>query len=96
MPTLAAFLLSMVQPLIGRILVALGFSVVSFVGFQAMFDQIAAQAQGAYGSLPGDVAGLASLAGFPEALGIIFGALATRVALIQAVSLTKRLTATPG
>lgn len=91
MPTLAAFVLSLITPVIGRILVALGFSVVSFVGFDAMFAQVAQQASSAYGSLPGDVAGLASLAGLPEGLGILFGALATRVALISATTLAKRI-----
>ena len=96
MPTLAAWLMTMITPVVGRVLFALGFSVVSYVGFDAMFAQIAQQAATAYGSLPGDVLGLAGLAGLPEGLGIIFGALATRVALISATSLTKRIAANPG
>lgn len=95
MPTLAAFILSMITPVVGRVLVALGFSVVSFVGFDAMFVAVAQQASAAYGSLPSGVLGLASLAGFGEGLSIIFGALATRVALISATALAKRIGAAP-
>ena len=95
MPTLAAFLISMVTPLVGRVLVALGFSVVSYVGFDAMFTQIANQAANAYAGLPSAVLGLAGLAGLPQALGILFGALATRVALISATALAKRIGANP-
>jgi hypothetical protein len=95
MPTLAVWLMTMITPVVGRVLFALGFSVISFVGFDAMFTQVAQQAASSYGSLPGDVLGLAGLAGFPEALGILFGALATRVALISATTLAKRIGAAP-
>lgn len=95
MPTLAVWLLSMITPVVGRVLFALGFSVISFVGFDAMFLQIAQQAATAWGGLPAGVLGLAGLAGLPEAMGILFGALATRVALISATTLAKRIGAAP-
>lgn len=95
MPTLAVFIMSMITPVVGRVLFALGFSVISYVGFDAMFAQIANQAASAYAGMPSAVLGLAGLAGLPEALGILFGALATRVALISATSLAKRIGANP-
>lgn len=83
MGTLASFLLAMVTPLLGRILVALGFSVVTFVGMEAMIGALIGRMQSGWGGLPGDVVGLIGLAGGGEALSIICGAALTRVAIWQ-------------
>lgn len=79
----AAFLLALVQPMIARIMVALGLSIASFVGMDALMGQVIGAAQGAWGGLPASILALAGLAGIGQALGIIMGAVLTRVLIWQ-------------
>jgi len=79
----ATFLLAMVQPLIARILVTVGFSLVTFTGMTVLFDTLTAQAVSAWGGLPATILQLAGLAGIGEALSIITGAIATRILIWQ-------------
>jgi hypothetical protein len=44
----AAFILSLVQPILARVLVSLGFSLVSFVGFDLALNQVIQAAEGAW------------------------------------------------
>ncbi len=78
-----AFLLALVQPILARILVALGFSVVSLVGMQALLDGLIAATRNAWGGLPSQLLALAGLAGIGQALGIIMGAVLTRILIWQ-------------
>ena len=91
----AAFLLAMVQPLIARIFVALGLSVVSFVGMDLVMDQVISTAQNAWGGLPAGILQLAGLAGVGQALSIIFGAIMTRVLIWNLSKTTRILGANP-
>lgn len=89
------FLLQMVRPLVARVLVALGLSVVSFVGMDVLMSQLVQAAQNAWGGLPLGVLQLAGLAGIGEALSIIMGAVLTRVMIWQLSRSSRILGANP-
>ncbi|PJI98094.1 uncharacterized protein DUF2523 [Acidovorax sp. 69] len=86
----AQLIMAMVSPIIARIFVTLGLSLVSFVGMDLLMDQVIATAQNAWGGLPAGILQLAGLAGVGQALSIIFGAIMTRV-LIWNLSKTTRI-----
>lgn len=90
-----AFLLALVQPIIARILVALGMSVVTFTGMAVLMEQVTQAVQSAWGGLPGAILGLAGLAGLGEGLSIVFGAIATRVLIWQLTKSTRMLMTNP-
>lgn len=92
---LSAWLAAMVQPLLARILTAIGFSVVSVVGMNAMLNQLRQYFVTSVNSLPADVLNLFLIAGGGTAAGILFGAIAVRVALWQIQNSTKILGTNP-
>lgn len=75
------FLASAVGPLAIRALVAIGFGVVSFTGVTQAFTGLVTYATSSWSSLPVSVLQLATLAGIPQALGMVFGAMLARVSL---------------
>jgi hypothetical protein len=77
----AAFLLAMVGPLAIRVLIALGFGAVAFTGITEVVNQLVSSAQASWGGVSGAALALASLAGVPTALGLIFGAFIARTTL---------------
>lgn len=89
MGTLAAILMSLVGPMVLRALTILGVGLVTFTGVTAGLQGLVQAAQDNWGALPAAMLGLASLAGVPQALGIIVGAMTARVATWAAVSATK-------
>jgi len=74
------FLLAMVEPLIAKILIALGFSVVSIVGVDAALNAVKALVIGNFNSA-GSILSFALYIWIGKGLGIIFGACATKLAL---------------
>lgn len=78
---LAAWLLSMVGPIIGRILLAIGFSVITITGMDLVIEQIKNQLISGAGALAADAFALFQISGGGLAMGIIMGAINTRVAL---------------
>lgn len=80
---IAAWLAAMMGPLTARILMSLGFSVVTIVGVTATLDAIKGQFIASMNTLPAVGLQLAMLAGAGQAMGIILGAMATRVMLWQ-------------
>lgn len=78
---LAVWILALVQPLIARVLITLGFSIVSVVGVTAALDGLKAQFLAYASQIPAMGLQLALLGGAGEGAGIIFGACATRLAL---------------
>lgn len=92
---IGAWLLAMMQPLLAKILVSLGFSVVSIVGLQAITDGLKSQAISGLGALTPEMAALFGLAGGPEGLGIIIGACTTKLMLWTIQSGTKILGTNP-
>lgn len=92
---IGTWIFSLVQPLLGKILLSLGFSVISIVGMQAIFAQLKQMlTAGFYGVSP-DMLNLFLLAGGGEGLGIIVGAMATKLMLWQAQNAVKILGAAP-
>lgn len=81
-----SFLLAAAGPLALRVLATVGAVVVSVAGVDAGVQALIARAQSGYASMPPDVLQLASLAGVPEGLGLIMGAVAGRAALWAALS----------
>jgi hypothetical protein len=81
MQGLGTFLLAMCKPLLGRILVSLGFSVVTLVGLDLAITNLKGQFIAAVGGIPADGLNLALLAGAGQAMGIIMGAITTRILL---------------
>lgn len=76
-----AFLAAAIGPLAIRALVAIGFGVVSFAGVQVAMNALTGYAQTYWAGLPGAVLQLSTLCGFPTALGLVFGAMAGRLAV---------------
>lgn len=89
---IAAFLASMVGPLVLRALVALGIGTVTFTGVTVALQGLIDMAMQNWASLPSDVLGLASIAGIPQALGIVAGAFTARAGMWVAVSATRWIT----
>ena len=93
---IATFIMSLVQPLIARILTALGFSVVSIVGVTASINAVKNELISSVNSMPVDVLNVFLLGGGGIGLGMILGAIAFRLALWQIQSATKILGVNPG
>lgn len=78
---IAAWLLSMVGGIVGRVLLALGFSVVSVAGFEFAIGGLKNQLMGSANSMPFDALNLMMLSGIGVGLNIVFGAITFRVTL---------------
>jgi hypothetical protein len=80
--TVAAWLVAMMQPLISRILVVLGLSLVTYTGLDFVLNGLVTAVQTSWGALPATTLQLARLAGIAEGLSIIGSAIATKILLI--------------
>jgi hypothetical protein len=89
MTTLFAFLVGAVGPLAIRVLMAIGFATVTFTGVTVAMNNLIEFAQTNWSSLPATVLQLASIAGIPLALGMVFGAGMARVTLWMVANSTK-------
>lgn len=84
------FLVALVEPILARLLVALGFSVVSIVGVDAALNTVK-------GMIVSNLSGLGGIIDFAlylwlgKALGVIFGACATKLMLWNIQNATKIL-----
>lgn len=92
----SVFLLAMVQPILARILLSLGLSVVSIVGMGAVVDQLKQSVISGVSGLPADMGNFFLLCGGGVGIGIIFGAVATRLMLWQIKNATQILGKNPG
>ena len=88
---MGTWLAAMVRPLIAKILLTLGFSVVSVVGVTTVLQQLKTAFISQALALPAAALQLALLAGVGVAIGIIFGAVTTRIALWQIQNAVKVL-----
>jgi cell division protein FtsX len=88
---LAVWILAMVQPLIGRILVSLGMSVVTITGFTFAVAAVKQSFIGSVNALPVDILNLFLLSGGGIACGMVLGAVTTRVLITQISNSTKIL-----
>jgi hypothetical protein len=86
---LGTWILSLVQPLLSRIMIALGMSMVSIVGVTEVLAQLKDQLSSGWGAMPAAIAGMVQLAGGGLGIGMIMGAITTRVLLWQAARATQ-------
>lgn len=93
---LGVWIMSLLQPALGRILASLGFSVVSIVGMEAIFQQLKSQLTTNLAGLPLDALQLFLLGGGGTGIGIILGALTTKFLLWQVQKSTQILGRNPG
>lgn len=92
---LGVFLIALVEPLLGKILMALGFSVVSIVGVDVALTQVKGMIVGGIGGL-GGLIDFALYLWIGKGIGIIFGACATKLALWQIQHATSIIGKGPG
>ncbi|WP_426342800.1 DUF2523 domain-containing protein [Pseudoduganella sp. S-14] len=78
---IAAWLLTLVGPLVVRIVAALGFTAVAYTGVTVLVNQLVSTAQQNWSSMPLAVLQLCTLSAIPQVLGMIFGAYMARVAM---------------
>ena len=93
---IGTWLLTLVSPMLGRLLTALGFSVVSIVGMEGILSSLKNSLMSGIGGLSADMFNLFLIAGGGQALGIITGALTTKLLLWQIQNATKILGINPG
>ena len=93
---LGAWLMTLLGPAVGRILVTLGISAVTYVGFDVMFDQVKTRMLSAASGLAGPMMDLFLFAGGGQGLALIVGACLTRLAIWQMQSTSRLLMKAPG
>lgn len=76
------WLVSLIQPLLAKILTVLGFSVVSIVGFEAALGTVRGLVVSNFNAA-GSVIDFALYLWIGKGLGVVFGACATKLALWQ-------------
>lgn len=95
MISLTTWLLAMVQPLISRILIVLGLSLITVSSSEFAFVYFINMVQDSFNAIPASMLKLMHLAGIPTALGIIGSAVATRLFFIGLRSSAAFLAKTP-
>lgn len=88
---LGTWLGAMAQPLVARVLIALGFQVVTLTGVSVAVATLRSMFVDSMNSVATAGLNLALLAGVGEAFSLVFGAIAFKVALWQIQSSTKIL-----
>ena len=88
---LGTFLLALVQPMVGKVLVSLGFSVVSVVGFQQVVGILQTQLVQSVNALPLQMLQIFLIAGGGVGISMIVAAIAVRVLIWQAFNAKKIL-----
>uniref|UniRef100_A0AAU8B8T6 DUF2523 domain-containing protein n=1 Tax=Dulem virus 61 TaxID=3145772 RepID=A0AAU8B8T6_9VIRU len=76
----APFLLSMVASIVGRVLLALGFAVITFTGMDIAINQLKSLVSDGVSKLPSLVFDLFMLAGGGHSLNLLFSAISFRLA----------------
>ena len=79
---LAAWLLTLVGPIVKKVLVALGVGVVTYAALNYLGAQIQSAVLSAWAGVGGPILQILSLAGLPECIGITLGAINARIAVL--------------
>lgn len=87
MSTIAAFLMALVGPVAKRVLLSLGFGLVSYAAIATAVNSLLGSAKSAWGGMTGDVLSLVQLSGANTAVSIIAGAIVAKVALMAVTKL---------
>jgi hypothetical protein len=85
----ATLLMGLVGPMAIRVLTILGIGTMTFTGVTTALQGLIDMAVQSYGGMSADVLALAGIAGIPQGLGIICGAMTARVGMWAAVSATR-------
>jgi len=87
--TWATLLMSLVGPMALRVLTTIGLGTITFTGVTIALQQLIDFAVTNYGGMSSDILALAGIAGVPQGLGIVVGAMTARVGMWVAVSATR-------
>lgn len=82
MANLAAWVLSLVSPLVLRVMALLGLGVVSYAAIVPLLNTVLSAAASNYGAIPQSISQFLSLVGAPQAFGLIGGAMIARLSLV--------------
>lgn len=88
---IGTWLLSMMQPLLAKILVSLGFSVVSIVGMESLLTTMKASFVTSINGMPAEWLQFALYLWIGKGIGIIFGACTTKLMLWSIQNATSML-----
>lgn len=86
---IASWLMTLIGPLALRVLAVLGIGTVTFTGVTASLQALIDLATSNWAGVSADTLALASVAGIPQCIGIICGAMTAKVGLWAAVSATR-------
>jgi hypothetical protein len=75
------WIMAMVEPMLAKVLLGLGFSVVSIVGMDTVIGSLKSEIVTSFMALPPDVVNFALYLWLGKGIGIIFGAITTKMAL---------------
>lgn len=87
--TFAEFLMGMAGPLAMRVLITLGIGTITFTGMVETLSALIAMSASSWSGITPAVLQLAGLSGLPECIGLITGAMTSRVSIWAATSATK-------
>jgi hypothetical protein len=87
--SIAAWLISLVGPLVVRGIIALGFTAITLTGLTELTNSLVQAAQQNWAGLPVAVLQIASLSGVPESIGLVMGAYVARMAAYASVGASK-------
>lgn len=76
-----AFFMSLVTPVVRRVLIALGIGMVTYAGYSELIDQVKNHIINQMGGLPSKTLQIITLYGLPESLSIILGAFTTAASI---------------
>lgn len=79
---LAAWIVSLVGPVVARVLAQLSIAVVTYKGLDVAIKSLLSYARSSWSGMPADVAAYIAISGINTALSIVAGAIFARVALI--------------
>jgi len=86
---LAAWLFALIVPLAQKLLVGLGIGWITFEAFNFLATQLQGAVLSAWGGVGGVTLQILSLAGVPDAIGIVLGAFTAKAALAAVARLGK-------
>lgn len=89
MANVAVWLMSIIGPLAQRVLVSLGVGWVTYEAFGLLANQVQSAVLSSWGQVGGVTMQILSLAGVPDALGIVLGGFTAKAALMGVARLGK-------
>lgn len=78
---IGGMLINLVGTLVGRVLIALGISVITYTGISTTLDFLKAQAIGAFGGLPPEVFGMLGVLRVGQCISIVTSAIAAKMVI---------------